>query len=417
MGNTVQTMRHRSVLLLVACCLLSAPAHASAIRIAAIVNDDIITSEDVDHRRALVMSTSQLADTPAVRARILDTLVSETLQLQEGKRLSIDVTEAEITAAFSRIDASRGQKEGTLKRFLEANPQFKRTLHAQIRAQLVWNIVVERKIKRTITIAQDEITRAQTAQATAPGITEVQIAAISIPIQSPADEGRANALAKDLSDQLNQGTDFITLAQQVARSGKAELNPPSWMPESALQPAIQQALRGLQPDQITQPLRSMNSYQLITLLDRRVIKPSSEDTEVRIKQIHVPLPTKNKAAFRAAHETARALHDQPGTCDDTDNASLKGKATARVTRTKYRDMNPGLRDVVVHLNVGEVSEPLLSTKEILLVKLCDRVEPPTTPPPADEIKQKLFAEKLELEAAKTLRNLRRDAYIDIRDGE
>lgn len=401
--------------------IMAAPAaYAQAIHIAATVNDAIITTTDRDERRALIITSGNMPNTIEVQQklnpRVLETLIRETLQLQEAKRLSIEVSDAEIAAALPKIDASRGQKEGSLKRFLETHPQLKRTTEAQLRAELSWSKVIERKIKRSINIAQDEIARAQAAEAATPGITEVQIAAISIPIRHEKEEERTAQFAKELSDQLNQGADFITLARQVATSGKAELNPPVWVIEPELEPAIQQALRTLQPKQITQPLRSKNTYQLIHLLDRRTKKPQAETTEVRLKQISIPLPKNTNADYDAARATVDALRKKPGSCDAAPTEKLPGKATATIARVTYAHMSPQLRDTVTRLNIGEVSDPILTEKDIKLVLLCERTDTPIPLPPADVVKQRLFAEKLELEAEKYLRNLRRDAYIDIKTG-
>ena len=399
---------------------LPASGMAQPIHIAAVVNDEVITTSDVDDRRAMIIITNHLPDTAEAQQklnpRILDTLINEALQMQEAKRLSIEISDAEISGAMSRIDATRKQQPGSFESFIKHNPQLQRTVSTQIRSQLAWNKVVERKLKRGVNIAQDEITRAQLAEASAPGAAEVQIAAISLPIRGKNDEARVSKLAKDLSDQLNKGADFITLAKQLVGTNQADLSPPVWVPESELQPAMQQALRTLQPKQITQPLRSQNSYQLIELLDRRLSKSQPDETEVVVKQISVPLLPKDKNALKAAHETTRAVRANPGTCDDTRLGAMNEKATATLVRVTYKQMSRDLRSIVEHLSITEVSEPLLSDTDVKLVMLCERIEPPAALPPAEEVRRKIFADKLELEAAKYLRDLRRDGFVDIKGG-
>lgn len=404
---------------IMALALLASPAMAQSVHIVAVVNNDIITTTDVNDRRSLIITTNHLPDTPETQQklnpRILDGLINETLQTQEAKRLSIDISDAEVTGAMAKIDAVRHQPAGTTERFLEQNPQLKHTVSGQIKAQLAWNKVIDRRIKRSVNIAQDEITRAQVAEAAAPGVPEVRIAAISIPIRNAKDEPRAAKLAKNLSEQLNKGTDFLTLARQLEGTNQAQLSPPVWVAESDLQPGMQQALRTLKPQQITQPLRSQNSYQLINLLDRRLTKLRPDATEVAVKQISVPLPpTSDKAGYEAARNLVMQLRAQPGNCDDTKLNDPTGKATAAFVRLKFGDLPSDMRGVLEHLNVGDVSDPLITDTDVKLVMMCERIEAPTALPPADEIKRKLYAEKLELEAEKYLRNLRRDAFIDIK---
>jgi peptidyl-prolyl cis-trans isomerase SurA len=395
-------------------------AVAQPIHIAAVVNSDVITTNDLDARRALIMHTNNLPNTvesqKSLNPRILDGLINEALQMQEAKRLSIEINDEDIRMAMGKVDAARNQAEGTFERFVADSPELRRTINEQLRAQLAWNKVVERKLKRGINIAQDEIIRAQLAEAAAPGVAEVKIAAISLPIRQKSDEPRVATLAKNLSDQLNAGADFMTLAKQLVGTNQATLSPPVWVPESELQPGMQQALRSLQPKEITQPLRSQNSYQLIELLDRRINKATPDETEVVIKQISIAMPPQNKKALNIARETTRNIRANPGSCDDVRVGNGDGKATVTFVRATYRQMSRDLRSTVEQLHISEVSEPLLGDSDVKLVMLCERIEPMATLKPADEIRRKIFADKLELEAVKYLRNLRRDAFIDIKGG-
>ncbi len=412
-------MTDRRYLLLLLPLLLAVPAGAAHLGIAAVVNDEVITTADVDERRDFIMATSDIPPTPeaqkALTPRITDALINETLELQEAKRLSIDVPQEEIDASIAEIEKNRGRPSGSLKQFIQDHGLSQRTMELQIRAQLAWTKVVQRKLKHTVNIAEDEVKRAQVAQASAPGVTELRIAAISMPIPSPEQEKDIATLAQTTAAQLNAGTDFMTVAQQLADTGKATFNAPIWVPEEGLQPAMQQALRTLQPGQVTQPLRSQNSYQLISLLDRRTNKPTPDSTEVVVKQISVPLPPKKDAkGLSEAHALVESLRASPGGCTDADLGANTGKAKVEFIRAKYSQMTHDLRAVVEHLGVTEVSTPLITDKDVMLVMPCERIEPSNKLPDADNVRRQLYNEKLELEAQKYLRNLRRDAFIDVK---
>jgi peptidyl-prolyl cis-trans isomerase SurA len=66
-------------------------------RIAAVVNDKIITVRDLDNRTGLVVKASKLPNTQQTHSRlhpqILRLLIEEQLQLQEAERLSIVVSD------------------------------------------------------------------------------------------------------------------------------------------------------------------------------------------------------------------------------------------------------------------------------------------------------------------------------------
>ncbi len=398
---------------------LAAPAMAQQVGIAAIVNEEVITTTDVTDRRDFIMATSEIPPTAEAQAkltpRILEALVNETLQLQEARRTSIDVEDSEIDAAIAKIEQQRGRPPGSLREFIKNNGLSARTMEQQIRAQISWNKVVERRLRRSVNIAEDEIARAQLAQASAPGRPEIRIAAASIPFSSPKEEEAASKLAEDLAAKLNGGADFIAVAQDLATTGKAKLNPPIWVPEEGLQPAMQQALRSLKPGQVTQPLRSQNSYQLISLLDRRMSKPTPDTTEVVVKQMSIPMPEKKTPETMAAtRDLSRAVRAFPVNCESGDMGELTGKVKVEFVRATYKQMSPDLRSVIEHLGVTEVSEPLLTANAIMIVTPCERIEPATNLPDAEKVRTQLYNDKLELEAQKTLRNLRRDAFIDIK---
>ena len=80
----------------------------TAVVIAAVVNDDVITEYDVIARMRLVMLSARIPDTPENRERLLPqvlrSLIDERLQIQEAQRLEISVEKDELEAAIRRIE-------------------------------------------------------------------------------------------------------------------------------------------------------------------------------------------------------------------------------------------------------------------------------------------------------------------------
>ena len=109
-------------------------------RIAAVVNEDVISTSDLAERIRLTQVASGLPDNPEVRRRlepqVLRTLVNERLQLQEAARLNLQVTPDEIEAALAEIARRNETDRATLERGLEAQGVDFASLRDQIRAQL-----------------------------------------------------------------------------------------------------------------------------------------------------------------------------------------------------------------------------------------------------------------------------------------
>jgi len=401
--------------------LAAVPAQAaSRLNIAAVVNDDVITTSDLSERRDLVMVTSDVPMTvenqQRFTPRVLQQMIDEALQMQEAKRLSLTVTDEELEKAVSAVSLKGDMNpSGDIRKFLTDNALSVRSLEDQVRAQLLWQKVVQRKLRRNVSIAQDEVTRAQQAQAADPGKPEVRIAAVSLPT---TDEAHATKLAEEITSQLKTNPDLASLAGKYRAGQDVTFSPPIWIVEESLRPTLQQALRDLTPGSVTPPLRSSDAIQFVQLIDRQIVKPQSDNTEIAIKQIAIDVPAKrDKAAVAKLREVGEFIRKNPGDCSSEQLPPTGLPASASFARTKLGKLSAQQRSVVSHLNVGQVSDPIPGRDAVHIVMLCEKIEPATgNLPDAEAVRQRLFSEKIELEAQKHLRNLRRDAFIDIKNG-
>src|SRR4051812_33791987 len=77
-------------------------------RIAAVVNEEIVSVFDLESRIKLLIKTSGMTDDDETRRRlqpqIIRQLIDEKLQLQEANRLNAPVSEKEVDEAIGRIE-------------------------------------------------------------------------------------------------------------------------------------------------------------------------------------------------------------------------------------------------------------------------------------------------------------------------
>lgn len=397
----------------------SAASHAADVRIAAIVGDDVITTTDVSERRDLVMATAGIPPTPEnqqrITPRIVQGLIDEALQLQEAKNQSLSVSDEELNKAIDSL-SKRGERQETVRDFIARNKLSTRSFENQLRAQLAWNKVIQRKLRRNVSVAQDEVLRAQKAAMTAPGETELRVQAIEVKVDSKNDAAAVTKLVEQIALEAKAGGDFSSLATRYIKQSNVRYNPPIWVAEKNLPVPLQQAMRGLSPGEVTPPLRGEGNAQLIQLIERKTSSKQADDTEYAVKQIAIAVPkTRDKASLAKLQAAAATLRNNPGSCDDSSIPVTDLPTDVKFIRTHLGDMTPQQRSVISHLEVGQVSEPLLGPDALRLAVLCEKIEPAGgNLPDAAGIRQQLFAEKLELEAQKHLRNLRREAFIDIK---
>ena len=104
-------------------------------RIAAVVNDDVISAHDLDLRLRLVLSSTGQPDTPANRDRlreeVLRSLIDERIEMGEAKRLGVKVTDADMDRAYSVLEKQNHVPQGRFEEFLHQQGISKEALDPQ----------------------------------------------------------------------------------------------------------------------------------------------------------------------------------------------------------------------------------------------------------------------------------------------
>jgi len=398
--------------------LFAAPAMAQSVSIVAVVGDDIITTTDVTARRDLIMATAGIEPTvenqEKIIPRILQSLIDELLQLQEAKRQSLEVTSEELGKAIDTL-ATRGDNKQNIREFVKARGLSLPSLESQMRAQLAWGKVVQRKLRRNVSVTQEEVLRAQKAAASAAD-SQLRIQALEVVIPNAAADAKLTTLAESMATDLKAGAQMAEVAIRYVKQPEVRFSQPTWVPEENLPPLLQQALRNVKAGETTPPLRAGNTIQILQVIERKAVAKQDDGTEYAIKQLAIEVPKKrDKAGLAMLSAVAATLQADYGGCESEAIPKVDLPTTVNFTRIKVGAMSPQQRSIIGNLEVGDVSEPLMAPDALRLVVVCEKTEPSAgSLPDAEGIRKQLFADKMELEAQKHLRNLRRDAYIDIK---
>ncbi len=187
----------------------AALAQAPSLRIAAVVNDDVITPGDLLDRINLGIATSGLPNDDATRQRlapqILRGFIDEKLQLQEAKRLRIDVTQGDMDQAMQTIAQRNRTSVADLTRFLSDRGLSARALQDQLRAQIAWIKVVGRELRPKIVVSQEQIDLAMRREAGTDD-RELALSEILLPVYDRNQEDKVLADAQGLVASLRGGT-------------------------------------------------------------------------------------------------------------------------------------------------------------------------------------------------------------------
>lgn len=259
-------------------------AQSAAQRIAAVVNDDVITSQDLVDRLALAVATSGLPDDEATRQRlapqVLRGFIDEKLQLQEAARLGMQVTDRDIDLALDTIAGRNNTDRATLLRFLDSRGINPRTLRNQLRAQIAWIKVVGQEVRPRVVVPQEQVEFALKRAAAAPAAGEVLLSEIVLPIYDRNQESVVVGQARELVQSLRGGADFAALARQVSAAGSAESGGDlGWVSTGALTPELRDRIAALPAGGVSDPVLRPEGVQIFRVRERRAAPAAGSDRD------------------------------------------------------------------------------------------------------------------------------------------
>ncbi len=262
-----------------AACLLvltmaAAQAQVATQRIAAVVNDEVITTQDLIDRINLAIATGGLPNDEATRQRlapqILRGLIDERLELQEAKRLGAEVTEPEIDQALATIAQRNRTNAADLVRYLSDRGLNPRALRDQLKAQIAWIKVVNRELRPKIVVTREQIDLALRRGAGPADDRELQLSEILLPVYERGQEAKALEDARGLVSTLRGGASFPALARQVSAAGSAESGGDlGWVPVSAIIPDLRDQIAALPVGQVSDPIVSAAGVHIFMVRDQR----------------------------------------------------------------------------------------------------------------------------------------------------
>ena len=388
-------------------------------RIAAVVNDDVISIYDLAARVKIVVASSNLRDAPELRRQIapqvLRTLVDEYLQTQEAARLDIAVTERDIEFTIDQIEQKRGMGEGGFDKFVRTHRLDRDALLTQIRAEIAWTKLIRRRLNSAISVGEDEIDEALARLENSRGQPEYRVAEIFLSIESTAQEREIMKTAENLLTQLRQGADFRGIARQFSQSATSAVGGDiGWVILGQLPVEIDTILPAMAPGDISDVVHTFDGVHIIKLIDRRnVLTANPLDSRRHLAQRIVE---DFGADSEPVLEQIRLLHAQSENCPDMlrQTANFTSSQSGDLGELRLGDMPQELSQAVQDLQAMQLSAPLPFGRGFRILMVCSRVEAEVELPTRESMRRDIGNRRLELQARRYLRDLRRTAFVDFR---
>lgn len=407
-------------ILLISLCLLptlAAPAAAQDMRAAAVVNDEIISIFDLEMRTRIAIASTGQRDTPELRQRILPqvlrTLIDERIQSQEATRLGIEVSDEELDRAIDQIAARNKMSADSFTQMLRSRGILPQTLRDQVKAEIMWQMLVARRLRPSVQITEEEIDDEVERIVANQGGVQRQVAEIFLSVDTAQEEARIRENAERLYEQLRAGANFGAVAREFSESATAAQGGVlGWVPEGRLPEEVEAALSRMRPGMVSTPIRSLSGYHIVYLQDVRQV--TAGDVTLSLVQVLIGLPeVAGEEQRQAAVARAQAAAEQIDGCGNAEEvARTQGDTgSGNLGNVRLVDLPQTIRRAVASLEIGQPSQPVAVGGGLAVLVVCDREESGVD---RDRIEQRLANERLDMMVRRYLRDLRRSANVDIR---
>ncbi|MAU60556.1 peptidylprolyl isomerase [Parvibaculum sp.] len=388
--------------------------------IAAIVNDHVISSYDLDQRIKLVLLSSGIPNNPEniarIKGQVLRNLVDEHLQRQEAQRLNIEVQQEEVDRAFERIAQRSNMSVEQINKTLEEGGVSRVTLETQIRNDIAWNRVIQQQFGPLVTVGEGEVDEVMKRLEEESGEPRYLVSEILITFDNPQHAEEIAAGTQRLVEQIRQGAPFEAVARQFSQSASAANGGDiGWVHKSQLPDAVGEVVAQMQPGMISNPIRTLTGFYIVQVKAMQTgtgADPMMD--QYSLMKVLLPLtPDANQAAVARRAREAEEFRAQVSSCEEAPQLIKKyvsGQSSPAETVIAGR-LPAQTRQALAGVPVGKATAPIRSEYGVEMLVICGHKAAQGEMPTRQQIDNTLYEQQLSMMGRRHLRDLRRDAVV------
>lgn len=422
----------KSTVLVIALSALYAAAPATAQqaeeidRIVALVDDDVILRSELDTAIVGIVERiraqgGNLPPQDLLEKQVLERLIVRKLQIQRAFRTGIRVSDADIDQAVTSLAQQNNLTVTQMRQVIESDGEDFGEFRRNIGEEIMSERLRQRIISSMDPISETEVDILLASEDFSGG--EYNISHIMINLQEGATPRQIDEAAEKINEvhaKLEEGMDFASAAISYSQSQEAlDGGEVGWRDLNSVPRDFADAIRNLRPGQYTVPIRSPAGFHIIKVNDYRdTAKVMAKEHHAR----HILIEVNELVEPREAMEQVRDLREQ----------IMEGEDFAEVAR-QYSDdpttANIGgdmgwfqgeaygerIEQILLGLEDGEISEPFQTQVGWHIIqKLGYRETDVSEEVRRNRARNSIIQSRADTEVERFLRQLREEAYVDIR---
>jgi peptidyl-prolyl cis-trans isomerase SurA len=407
--------------------------------IVATVNDEFISDFELRQRVALYLALNgfnqqQLTaeQRTRIRTQILEVLQSEKVELQEAVKKKITVSPVEVDKRLNGMMQDYHFTIAQLRQNLINAGASEEALRAQITASIAWQKTVQDEYGDRVNITPEMIADELARYAEGANKPHYHVVEIFLPVDNPEQDAKVKKDAEEVERQLHQGAPFPSVARQFSQHPTAATGGDmGWINEGQLAPELNAAVAKMDVGAVSDPIRSTGGYYVIGLRERqeplgtKIVEAPTGVTgpagTLPLARLLFPInPHAPKPQIDEIMKVAGQIQQHYQGCGQLDelHGKMAGTVYMNLGDAKLADLAPQIQEAMKDTRPGDAATPFMSDAGIELIGRCDkRIEVKTAyvMPTRQQVEDQLFQNQIAALARRYLRDLKRDANIQVRD--
>ena len=387
-------------------------------RVAVIVDDGVIMESQINSGldNMITRYKDQNIPTPpleSLREQVIESLIVEELQLQLANRAGVRISDAELNDAITRIAANN---EMSLEQFIDyivKDGESYEDFRENVKKQMIVQRIQRGRVGNEIDITEKEFQ----------AFLETDESLISLEPELLVKQILVKTLdqANKAIERIDNGEDFSLVAKDISVSSNAlDGGLMQWRKAADMPELFSNAINKKEIGFTSQPLESGAGYHILMLVDKKGSFVQYEDQWLSRHILLIPSTIRDEESTKVEineirsriidgedfSNLAKEFSEDPGSGSQGGELGWLGKGV----------LAPEFEETMISMNIGEIS-PVFETQfgfhflEVLDTRSYDM----TRDLIEDRAYQILYGRKYEEELENTLRLMRSEAFVEIKD--
>jgi peptidyl-prolyl cis-trans isomerase SurA len=399
-------------------------------RVLVVVNDDIITLGEFEAalngmRKQLVSAGKEMPPEKLLKEKVLEQLVFEKLLQLHAVETGINVTDVMLDRAMENLAKKNSMSVPQVLAQLKEDGISEAVFKENLRNQLLVQRVIDRDVKGSVSVLDSEVDGILRNMSQAQPDRVYNVSHIQLPVSeeaSPAEIENGVQKGRELRQRILAGNiSFEEAARNYSVAGNAEDGGAlGWKTVDKLPALFADALKEMNEGDISSPLVSPGGIFLLRLNQLKGDQNQQIVSQSRAR--HILLKATNKVDIQHAMTELEKIRQKVLAGEDfgilaaeisqDPGSAIKGGELGWLNKG---DTVPEFEKAMDNLQVGEISQPIVSQFGVHLIQLEERREVDITEQKRrDAIRQQIGKRKVAEKYDQFLKQLKSRAYIDYR---